>query len=112
MPFAMPNGKNDELHKTLGFQGWLAIRGHFSHINCIVMDTATVTREGECQTVHLPKGYHLPTPTVTVRHEGDAIVLEPMKSKAWPPGFFESIHITDSSFTRPDQGQLPPIKSI
>jgi virulence-associated protein VagC len=76
------------------------------------METATVIREGECQTVRLPKGYHLSTSTVTIRHEGDAIVLEPLKAKEWPAGFFDSIHITDPNFVRPDQGQLPPIKSL
>ena len=76
------------------------------------METATVTLEGECQSVRLPKGFHIPTPTVGVRHEGNAIVLEPLKPKAWPPGFFDSIHITDPAFVRPDQGQLPPIKPL
>ena len=74
------------------------------------METATVTTEGETQTVRLPKGYHLATPTVQVRHEGDAIVLEPLKSMTWPAGFFDSIHITDPTFVRPEQGQLPPVK--
>jgi len=72
------------------------------------METATVTHEGECQTVRLPKGFYLSTPTVSVRHEGEAIVLEPLKPKAWPEGFFDSIHITDPTFVRPDQGRLPP----
>jgi hypothetical protein len=31
------------------------------------METATVTHEGECQTVRLPKGFHIPTTTVGVR---------------------------------------------
>ena len=74
------------------------------------METATVIHEGECQTVRLPKGFHLSTTTVGVRHEGEAIVLEPLKPKAWPKGFFDSIHITDPAFVRPDQGQLPPVK--
>lgn len=43
-------------------------------------------------------------------HDGDAIVLEPLKAKAWPAGFFDSIHITDPAFARPDQGQLPAVK--
>jgi virulence-associated protein VagC len=78
----------------------------------IIMDTATVTSEGDCQTVRLPKGYRLSTTTVTVRHDGEAIILEPMKSQKWPPGFFDSIHITDPAFARPDQGKLPPVKSL
>ena len=76
------------------------------------METATVIHEGECQTVRLPKGYHLSTTTVSVRHEGEAIVLEPLKPKAWSEGFFDSIHITDPAFSRPDQGQLPPVKPL
>jgi virulence-associated protein VagC len=70
------------------------------------MKTATVIREGETQTVHLPRGYHLPTPTVQVRQEGDAIVLEPMKPRVWPAGFFDEIHMTDPAFVRPDRGTL------
>lgn len=75
------------------------------------METATVTNEGDSQTVRLPKSVHLP-PKVFVRQEGDAVVLEPAKPKIWPQGFFDSIHITDSTFTRPEQGQLPPVKNL
>ena len=76
------------------------------------METATVILEGELQTVRLPKGFHLPTPTVSVRHDGDAIVLEPMKAKSWPERFFEFIHISDAAFVRPAQGTLPPVESL
>ena len=76
------------------------------------METATVIHEGECQTVRLPKGFRLSATTVGVRHEGDAIVLEPLKPSTWPEGFFDSIHITDPAFSRPDQGQLPPVKPL
>ncbi len=76
------------------------------------METATVIHEGECQTVRLPKGFHLAATTVGIRHEGETIVLEPLKPKAWPAGFFDSIHITDLAFSRPDQGQLPPVKPL
>jgi len=76
------------------------------------METAAVIHEGEWQTVRLPKGYHIATPTVGVRHEGEAIVLEPMKPTTWPDGFFDSIHIADPGFSRPDQGQLPPVQPL
>ena len=76
------------------------------------METATVINEGECQTVRLPKGFHLSTATVGVRQDGESIVLEPLKPKAWPEGFFDSIHIRDPSFVRPDQGQLPPVTPL
>jgi len=76
------------------------------------METTTVITDGESQTVRLPKGYHLPTPTVQIRHEGETIVLEPLKPKAWPAGFFDEIHITDPTFDRPEQGLLPAVKRL
>ena len=75
------------------------------------METATVIVEGDRQTVRLPKSIHLP-PTVFVRQEGDAVVLEPVRPKAWPEGFFDAIHISDPAFERPEQGQLPPMKDL
>ena len=76
------------------------------------MQTANVIDEGEWQTVRLPKGFHISTPTVGVRHDGEAIVLEPLKPKTWPDGFFDSILITDPEFSRPDQGPLPPVQPL
>ena len=75
------------------------------------METATVSTEGDRQTVRLPKSIHLP-PTVFVRQDGDSVVLEPAKSKTWPEGFFDSIRIADPAFERPKQGQLPPVKNL
>jgi virulence-associated protein VagC len=75
------------------------------------METATVILEGDRQTVRLPKSVHLPS-EVFVRQEGEAVVLEPTKPKTWPEGFFDSIHITDPAFNRPEQGQLPPVKDV
>lgn len=75
------------------------------------METVPVTVEGDRQTVRLPKSIHLP-PTVFVRQDGDAVVLEPVRPKAWPEGFFDSIHISDPAFERPEQGQLPPMKDL
>lgn len=75
------------------------------------METVTVTVEGDRQTVRLPKSVHLPS-TVFVRQDGDTVVLEPARPKTWPEGFFDSIHVTDATFERPEQGQLPPVKSL
>ena len=75
------------------------------------METAAVTVEGDHQTVRLPKSVHLP-PTVFVRQDGDSVVLEPAKPKSWPVGFFDSIHVADPAFERPEQGQLPPVKGL
>jgi virulence-associated protein VagC len=67
------------------------------------METAIVTLEGDRQTVRLPKSVHLPS-TVFVRQEGETVVLEPAKSKTWPVGFFDSIHVNDPAFERPHRG--------
>jgi virulence-associated protein VagC len=75
------------------------------------METATVTSEGDFQTVRLPKSVHLPR-KVFVRQDGDSVVLEPAKPKTWAKGFFESIHVTDTAFERPEQGQLPAVKQL
>jgi virulence-associated protein VagC len=75
------------------------------------METATVIDDGECQKLRLPKGFHLATPAVAVRREGEAIVLEPLRPRVWPEGFLEAIHISDPAFVRPDQGRLPPLRT-
>jgi len=75
------------------------------------MDTAIVIKDGDHQTVRLPKGVHLPTPTVLVRQEGTSVVLEPAGATTWPVGFFDSIRIDDPAFERPEQAPLPPVKT-
>jgi virulence-associated protein VagC len=72
------------------------------------MQTATVTVEGDHQTVRLPRDCHLPS-TVAVRRQGEAVILEPIKPAHWPAGFFAEIQINDEAFQRPDQGTLPRI---
>src|SRR5437879_9798698 len=74
------------------------------------METATVIFEGNRQTVRLSRNIRLPA-TVFVRQDGDAVVLEPAKPKVWPEGFFDSIHISDPAFERPEQSELPPAKN-
>ncbi len=44
--------------------------------------------------------------------EAIVFVEEPVRPKAWPEGFFDSIHISDPAFERPEQGQLPPMKDL
>jgi len=50
--------------------------------------------------------------TVSVRKEGDAVILEPFKSNTWPAGFFEAIRIDDLALVRPPQGETPPAPAI
>lgn len=73
------------------------------------MDTADVSTLNGRQNILLPTGFQVPGKQAAVRKVGDAIVVEPLKPSEWPEGFFEAIHIDDSSFERPPQGSAPPI---
>ena len=64
---------------------------------------------GRSQAVRLPKEFRLIGDRVSVRRVGDGVLLEPIKESSWPEGWFDEILISDGSFTRPDQGSLPPL---
>jgi virulence-associated protein VagC len=72
------------------------------------MSTTEIVAIGDVQSVKLPPEFHFSTDTVSIRREGEAVILEPLKASAWPDGFFEAIRIDDPKFVRPDQGQAPP----
>jgi virulence-associated protein VagC len=67
---------------------------------------------GGAQAVKLPEDFRFDTDTVSIRREGQAVILEPVKPTAWPEGFFEAIHIEDPRFVRPDQGATPAAPSL
>ena len=71
------------------------------------MDIAEVINVAGSQAVKLPLGYHLHSPEVTIRREGDSLILAPIRLNEWPADFFESIRISDECFARPEQGQMP-----
>ena len=70
--------------------------------------TGDVISDSESQVVRLPKEFQFDGNKVSIRREGSGVILEPVRSSEWPPGFFEAIHIDDPTFVRPDQGVLPP----
>jgi virulence-associated protein VagC len=72
------------------------------------MKVAEIVRANGAQLVKLPEEFHLEGDTVSIRRQGEAIVLEPAKPTTWPLGFFERIYIDDPAFARPPQGQVPP----
>jgi virulence-associated protein VagC len=49
----------------------------------------------------MPKEFRFATRTVAIRREGDAVILEPIRARSWPAGFFASIKIADRGFRRP-----------
>jgi len=76
------------------------------------MRIAEIVRTDGSQWVKLPEDYHLEGDTVSIRRQGEAIVLEPVRPTTWPPGFFDRIHIDDPAFTRPPQGPVPPAPKL
>jgi len=76
------------------------------------MSTAEIVDIGGTQAVKLPEGFRFDADTVSIRKEGEAVILEPVKPPTWPDGFFQSIRIDDPAFVRPDQGKAPPIPSL
>ncbi len=72
------------------------------------MKTAELLHSNGSQVVRLPDEFRFPGDAVSIRKEGEAVILEPIKSRTWPDGFFEQIRIDDPAFTRPPQGDMPP----
>ena len=61
--------------------------------------------DGDSQVIRLPIGFEVRADRVSVRRLGEAVLIEPVRPREWPPGFFEAIHSDDPTFVRPDQGQ-------
>ncbi len=76
------------------------------------MKTTDVISIGGRQAVRLPDEFRFADATVSIRKEGEAIILEPVKPSTWPVGFFENIRIDDPAFVRPPQGETPPAPAI
>lgn len=72
------------------------------------MQTVKILETSTGQAVPLPVEFHFKTPTVSIRRQGDAVILEPVRPADWPDHFFENIRIDDPGFARPDQGSTPP----
>ncbi|MDZ4848914.1 MAG: hypothetical protein SGI77_06445 [Pirellulaceae bacterium] len=75
------------------------------------MTTTQVINSDEGQLVRVPAEFRLDGSEVSIRREGNSLVLEPVLSHSsdWPVGFFEEIRIDDPAFKRPPQGEPPNI---
>jgi virulence-associated protein VagC len=76
------------------------------------MQTAEVVETSRGQAVQLPNEFRFETSLVSIRREGDAVILEPLKAEEWPERFFQNIRIDDPAFARPNQGSTPPAPSL
>ena len=61
-----------------------------------------VFKSGNSLAVRLPKGMELPKGKVSIRKEGQVLVIEEI-SKGWPEGFFEEIRIDREDFGKEKQ---------
>jgi antitoxin VapB len=52
------------------------------------MATAKVFRNGRSQAVRLPKEFRFEGSEVSIRREGDAVILEPLRPRSWPRGYW------------------------
>jgi virulence-associated protein VagC len=76
------------------------------------MKTVEIVESSTGQAVPLPEEFRFQTSTVSIRRQGDAVILEPVKPAHWPAGFFERIRIDDPAFERPSQGSAPAVPAL
>ena len=76
------------------------------------MKTVEIVETGNGQAIPLPEEFRFATTTVSIRRQGEAVILEPVKSAHWPDHFFDDIRIEDPAFKRLDQGITPPAPSL
>jgi antitoxin VapB len=52
--------------------------------------TAKLFRNGRSQAVRLPKEFRFEGEEVSIRREGDSVILEPLRRRSWPRGYWKS----------------------
>lgn len=57
---------------------------------------------GRSQAVRLPKAFRFEGDEVSVRREGDAVILEPVRKRTWLPGYWERLRELTRDFDFPD----------
>jgi len=77
-----------------------------------IMITAKVFYTGRSQAVRIPLAFRFRDREVSIRREGEAVVLEPVRKRTWPRGFWRRIRIGDSTFARPAQGVVQERRSL
>jgi virulence-associated protein VagC len=50
--------------------------------------TARLFQNGRSQAVRLPKEFRFEGSEVSVRREGEAVILEPVRPRTWPKGYW------------------------
>jgi len=52
---------------------------------------ARIFKNGRSQAVRLPKEFRFAGEEVSIRREGDAVILEPIKRGDWPRGYWQRL---------------------
>ena len=65
------------------------------------MATAKVFRNGRSQAVRLPKEFRFEGDEVSIRRDGRRVILEPLKRRSWPKGYWESWRKASADFEAP-----------
>jgi hypothetical protein len=50
--------------------------------------TAKLFRNGRSQAVRLPKEFRFDGEEVSIRREGESVILEPLRLRTWPKGYW------------------------
>lgn len=64
------------------------------------------------QAICLPEDIRFDTDRVSIRRDGESVILEAPPLTEWPEVFFEAIRIADPAFERPPQGEMPPAPTV
>ncbi len=70
------------------------------------MATAKLFRNGRSQAVRLPKEFRFEGEEVSIRRDGRRVILEPLKRRGWPRGYWQSWSKVSDDFEAPEP--LPP----
>ena len=62
-----------------------------NHDEVAGQDRAKLFWNGRSQAVRLPKEYRFAGDEVSIRREGEAVILEPLRRRTWPRGFIERL---------------------
>lgn len=74
------------------------------------MPTARLFWNGRSQAVRLPKEFRFDGDAVNIRREGRRVVLEAVKRRGWPRGYWERLGRVSADFEAP--APLPPGRPV
>jgi virulence-associated protein VagC len=78
------------------------------------MATAKVVQSGNRQALRFPKDLRFPAgiERVSIRRQGDRIILEPLEGKEWPEEFWQAFEGMSPDFKRPEQSPADALRAL